>query len=91
MSFLTENFGSMVFNDAAMREKLPSDTYRSLKKTISEGKDLDITVANYIVQMVLIDFRFRHKCELNETYPQCDHKRAAIDQTQEQLIAGSRY
>ena len=48
MSFLTENFGSMVFNDAAMREKLPSDTYRSLKKTIQEGKDLDITVANSV-------------------------------------------
>lgn len=48
MSFLTENFGSMLFNDAVMREKLPSDTYKSLKQTIQQGKDLDITVANSV-------------------------------------------
>ena len=48
MNKLTENFGSLVFNDAAMREKLPGDIYKSLKRTISEGKDLDITLANVV-------------------------------------------
>ena len=48
MGKLSENFGSMVFNDAVMHEKLPKDIYRSLKQTISEGKDLDITLANAV-------------------------------------------
>ncbi|HAG68758.1 MAG TPA: glutamine synthetase type III [Lachnospiraceae bacterium] len=43
-----EIFGSMVFNDAVMREKLPKDIYRSLKKTIEDGRDLDIAVANVV-------------------------------------------
>ncbi len=43
-----EIFGSMVFNDAIMREKLPKDIYRSLKKTIEAGRDLDIAVANVV-------------------------------------------
>ena len=41
-------FSSMVFNDAVMREKLPKDTYRSLIKTIEDGKELDLTVANVV-------------------------------------------
>ena len=44
-SNVPEIFGSMVFNDAIMRDKLPKDIYKSLKKTIEDGKDLDITVA----------------------------------------------
>ena len=38
----------MVFNDSVMREKLPKDTYKSLIKTIEDGKELDITVANVV-------------------------------------------
>ncbi len=47
-SNVPEIFGSMVFNDAIMREKLPKDIYKSLRKTIETGKDLDITVANVV-------------------------------------------
>ena len=47
-SNVPEIFGSMVFNDAIMRDKLPKDIYKSLKKTIQDGKDLDITVANVV-------------------------------------------
>lgn len=43
-----EIFGSLVFNDAVMKEKLPKDIYLSLKKTIEEGKELDINVANVV-------------------------------------------
>ncbi len=43
-----EIFGSLVFNDAAMRERLPKGTYKALKKTIEEGKSLDIAVANVV-------------------------------------------
>ena len=47
-SNVPEIFGSMVFNDAIMRNKLPKDVYKSLKKTIEDGKDLDIAVANVV-------------------------------------------
>lgn len=47
-SNVPEIFGSMVFNDAIMRDKLPKDIYRSLKKTIEAGRDLDISIANVV-------------------------------------------
>ncbi len=43
-----ELFGSAVFNDDVMMERLPKDVYKSLRKTIDEGKDLDLTVANAV-------------------------------------------
>ena len=41
-------FGSMVFNENAMRERLPSVTYKALKKTIDNGEPLDISIANIV-------------------------------------------
>lgn len=41
-------FGSNVFSDKVMREKLPKDVYNKLKKTIEKGADLDIDVANAV-------------------------------------------
>lgn len=43
-----EIFGSQVFNDDVMREKLPKDVYKSLRRTLDQGKDLDINVANAV-------------------------------------------
>ena len=48
MTNMKEKFGSLVFNDAVMKEMIPRDFYRSLKNTISKGEDLDITVANSV-------------------------------------------
>lgn len=48
MNRISELFGSMSFNDEVMREKLPKDIYKSLRQTIEEGRDLDITVANVV-------------------------------------------
>ena len=41
-------FGSMVFNDEAMKSKLPKDIYKALKKTISHGTHLELDVANAV-------------------------------------------
>jgi glutamine synthetase len=41
-------FASDVFNEDVMQERLPRDVYKSLRKTIDSGKDLDITVANAV-------------------------------------------
>ncbi len=43
-----EIFGSFVFNDDVMRKTLPKEVYKSLHKTIEEGKELDITLANAV-------------------------------------------
>ncbi len=43
-----EIFGSLVFDDVKMKQRLPKDTYKALKKTIKEGKSLDINVANVV-------------------------------------------
>ncbi|MDL2288543.1 glutamine synthetase III [Oscillospiraceae bacterium OttesenSCG-928-F05] len=40
MSHVTEIFGTNVFDDDAMRERLPKDAYRALKRTIEEGAPL---------------------------------------------------
>ncbi len=45
---IAELFGSKVFNDSVMRERLPKATYKSLKKTIDGGKPLDENIAEVI-------------------------------------------
>ena len=45
---VTEEFGSLVFDDRVMRARLPEKVYQSLKKTIDEGARLDEDVANAV-------------------------------------------
>ena len=47
-----EIYGSMVFNEHVMKERLPSATYKSLKATIDEGKPLDLDVANVVASVM---------------------------------------
>ena len=48
MARLEDRYGTMVFSDKVMRERLPKDVYRKLSATISEGKPLDLDVANAV-------------------------------------------
>ena len=48
MQKVSDYFGSMVFDDRVMRATLSADVYRSLKKTIDRGAQLDISVANAV-------------------------------------------
>ncbi|MDY4813700.1 MAG: glutamine synthetase III [Ruminococcus sp.] len=48
MANIPEIFGSMVFNDATMKERLPKATYKALKRTIDLGEPLDLSVANVV-------------------------------------------
>ena len=43
-----EIFGINVFSDDIMQQRLPKDIYKSLRKTIDSGKEMDITVANAV-------------------------------------------
>jgi glutamine synthetase len=45
---VTELFGSNVFSDRVMKERLPKDTYKALKRTIEEGAPLTLEVANVV-------------------------------------------
>ena len=48
MSNCNELFGSMVFSDAVMREKLPREVYAAMRNAISRGERLDINLANVV-------------------------------------------
>ena len=45
---VAEIFGENVFNDTVMQERLPKKVYKNLRKTIEEGKDLDLETADVI-------------------------------------------
>ncbi len=48
MNRVAELFSSMVFSDSVMQQRLPKETYKALKKTIQDGKELDISIANVV-------------------------------------------
>ncbi len=48
MATVNDSFASMVFNDHLMKQRLPKDTYKALQKTISQGAELDLSVANVV-------------------------------------------
>ena len=52
-SHTEEIFGSMVFNNAAMKAKLPDDVYSALKDTIEEGKSLDAGIADIVAKAMM--------------------------------------
>ncbi len=48
MKKVPELFGSMVFNEAVMKERLPKDAYKALKQTIRQGSALDPQIAGVV-------------------------------------------
>ena len=48
MSGISEIFGSLVFNDRVMRERLPKETYKALRKTMAEGRTLKADIADVV-------------------------------------------
>ena len=61
METVADYFGSLVFNDSVMREKLPKDIYRTLRRTIAEGKDIDLAVANSVAN-AMKTWALEHGC-----------------------------
>ena len=47
-----EIYGSKVFNEHVMKERLPSATYKSLERTLHKGAPLDIEVANVVASVM---------------------------------------
>ena len=48
MKNIPEHFGELVFNDAAMKDRLPSEIYAAMKRTIDDGRSLDLTILNVV-------------------------------------------
>ena len=48
MSTVTELFGSMVFNDSVMRERLPKEVFRQVQRSMNEGRRLDSAAASVV-------------------------------------------
>ena len=54
-------FGSLVFNETAMKDRLPIATYKAYKQAVLEGKPLDISIAN-IIANAMKDWALEHGC-----------------------------
>ena len=50
MKNIPEHFGELVFGDSAMKERLPAETYAAMKRTIDDGRSLDLTVLNAVAE-----------------------------------------
>ena len=48
MKNIPEHFGELVFSDAIMKERLPEDIYAAMKRTIVDGRSLNISIANVV-------------------------------------------
>ena len=59
MSTVADIFGSQVFNDAVMKQRLPKETYKALRQANQIGKRLDINVAN-VVANAMKDWAIEH-------------------------------
>ena len=49
---IPEIYGSMVFNDKVMRERLPKDVYKAVRKTSKNGTHLELDVANTVAAVM---------------------------------------
>ena len=52
MDTISEKFGSLVFNDRVMKERLSTEVYNSLKRTIEEQTQLDISIAKEVANAI---------------------------------------
>ncbi|MBQ4284700.1 MAG: glutamine synthetase III [Lachnospira sp.] len=48
MQLISDYFGCMVFNDKVMKETLEPEVYQSLRRTIEDGRSLNLSVANAV-------------------------------------------
>ena len=59
MTKVPEIFGSLVFNETVMKERLPKDVYKALQNTIKDGKPIDLKFAN-VVATAMKDWAIEH-------------------------------
>ena len=61
MNDVQKLFGSLVFNETVMKDRLPTVTYKAYKQAIIEGKPLNLEIAN-IIANAMKDWALEHGC-----------------------------
>ncbi|WP_299449117.1 glutamine synthetase III [uncultured Phascolarctobacterium sp.] len=61
MNDVPKLFGSLVFNESVMKDRLPTATYKAYKQAVLEGKPLNIEIAN-IIANAMKDWALEHGC-----------------------------
>ena len=61
MNDVPKLFGSLVFNETVMKDRLPTVTYKAYKAAVLNGKPLDLTIAN-IIANAMKDWALEHGC-----------------------------
>lgn len=61
MNDVPKLFGSLVFNETVMKDRLPTVTYKAYKAAVIEGRPLDISIAN-IIANAMKDWALEHGC-----------------------------
>ncbi len=102
MGKINDIFASNVFNDECMKKHLPKETYQLLKKTIQDGKALDLSVANEVAS-AMKDWaikkgatHFTHwfqpmtgvTAEKHDSFISCDNENAIMEFSGKELIKG---
>ena len=68
MNKTEEIFGSLVFDDRVMRERLPKPIYRALKRTIEEGKSLDKSISDCVANAIKGSYPFYSLVPAHDRY-----------------------
>ena len=61
MKDVPEVFGSLVFNETVMKDRLPQPIYKAFRKAVAEGTALDLPMANVIAE-AMKDWALEHGC-----------------------------
>ena len=54
MTSVPKFFGSEVFNETVMKDRLPTATYKAFKNAVLKGEPLDLPIANIIANIIAI-------------------------------------
>ena len=69
---VSEEYGSLVFTDAEMQDRLPKPTYKELRQTIDEGKPINLKIANEVAHAMTGAFTDRARDQ------QCGRRNPAL-------------
>ena len=60
MTSVPKLFGSLVFNESVMKDRLPAATFKAFKKAVFAGEPLDLAIAN-IIANAMKDWALEHR------------------------------
>ena len=58
MRAVSEYFGCMVFDDKVMQERLPPEIYAQMKRTVQDGRSLNLSIANINILLCVASHKY---------------------------------